>query len=277
MKDTKSLDKFYSSCSYNKFVDLTRPVADYLGIDTVVYTVVNSDGSLFQVSNYPELSEFYWDTNFYQANPFFKHPKCINSGTLILPEHIDDKFHSSQNALKRFYRSDCILAMFTKSEERATWVALSAKNHKVPLPYIFMNERALLEKYMKHLIKEWSQYKTEHERYAINILQLLGNAFYSPSATQKSALNPKAKLDFLKKIGEAPPVLATCFTKRELECLRYLAKGKTAPEIAKLLYLSSRTVESHIARIKDKLNCSRKSQIVEAALELHDLSLLLDT
>ncbi len=52
-------------------------------------------------------------------------------------------------------------------------------------------------------------------------------------------------------------------TERESQCLFVLSKGKTAKEIAIRLDLSPRTVEKHIENIKNKLDCYRRSQLIE--------------
>jgi two-component system response regulator NreC len=54
---------------------------------------------------------------------------------------------------------------------------------------------------------------------------------------------------------------------RELEVLRLIARGLTNREIAERLFLSVRTVESHRARLQRKLELSRRSELVEYALE----------
>lgn len=54
---------------------------------------------------------------------------------------------------------------------------------------------------------------------------------------------------------------------RELEVLRLIARGHTNREIAERLFLSVRTVESHRARLQRKLELTRRSELVEYALE----------
>lgn len=53
---------------------------------------------------------------------------------------------------------------------------------------------------------------------------------------------------------------------KEMECLFYLIRGKTMREIAHLLYLSPRTIEFHIEKIKEKLGCRCKSELIEKAI-----------
>jgi two-component system response regulator NreC len=54
---------------------------------------------------------------------------------------------------------------------------------------------------------------------------------------------------------------------RELEVLRLVALGHTNPEIAKLLYLSARTVETHRANLQRKLGVSGRPELVRYALQ----------
>jgi two-component system response regulator NreC len=56
-------------------------------------------------------------------------------------------------------------------------------------------------------------------------------------------------------------------TDRELEVLRLVALGYTNAEIAKQMYLSPRTVESHRANLQAKLRTTGRPQLVRYALE----------
>ena len=50
-------------------------------------------------------------------------------------------------------------------------------------------------------------------------------------------------------------------SQRERECLIQVLKGKTAKETGKSLHLSFRTVEDHIASLKEKLGCTHKREL----------------
>ena len=53
---------------------------------------------------------------------------------------------------------------------------------------------------------------------------------------------------------------------REREVLRLLALGHTNQEIAKLLYISVRTAETHRAHIMQKLRLTTRAELVRHAL-----------
>lgn len=53
----------------------------------------------------------------------------------------------------------------------------------------------------------------------------------------------------------------TYLTKKELECLHYLAMGKKSSEISTILSITPRTIKAHIKNIKSKLNCKNQFQL----------------
>jgi two-component system response regulator NreC len=73
-----------------------------------------------------------------------------------------------------------------------------------------------------------------------------------------------------KDTKHADPVAA--LSEREREVLRLLALGHTNPEIAALLFLSPRTIESHRASIQRKLGVRSRADLVRAAAEIVDPS-----
>lgn len=57
-------------------------------------------------------------------------------------------------------------------------------------------------------------------------------------------------------------------SERESICLYFLIRGRTAKEISQKMNVSPKTVESYIARVKVKLQCYSKSQLIDKAYEL---------
>jgi len=55
---------------------------------------------------------------------------------------------------------------------------------------------------------------------------------------------------------------------RQEECLFYLLRGKSAKEIATLLNISCRTVETYLVHIKDKFQCRTCSELIVKAMQL---------
>ncbi|TVR30205.1 MAG: DNA-binding response regulator [Balneolaceae bacterium] len=61
-------------------------------------------------------------------------------------------------------------------------------------------------------------------------------------------------------------------TKREREILKLIVEGYTSSEIAKILYISSRTVETHRSNLMNKLELKNTAALVRFALEEADIN-----
>lgn len=55
-------------------------------------------------------------------------------------------------------------------------------------------------------------------------------------------------------------------SQREKEVLQQLATGKTNKDIAKILYISKYTVDTHVKNIKEKLNLNKKGELIRFVL-----------
>lgn len=53
----------------------------------------------------------------------------------------------------------------------------------------------------------------------------------------------------------------TYLSKKEIECINWMIKGKSSYEMALILNISRRTVEAHMNNIKKKLNCYKQFQV----------------
>jgi DNA-binding NarL/FixJ family response regulator len=73
------------------------------------------------------------------------------------------------------------------------------------------------------------------------------------------------------QLSTARPIDAVGLTEREVEVLRLMALGRTNPEIADTLYISERTVKTHIGHVFAKLGVRDR---VGAVLRAHELGVV---
>lgn len=64
-----------------------------------------------------------------------------------------------------------------------------------------------------------------------------------------------------KARGETKILDEIYLTKREIECVNWLIKGKSAREIGMILEISEKTVFKHMENLKMKLNCYKQFQL----------------
>lgn len=82
---------------------------------------------------------------------------------------------------------------------------------------------------------------------------------YSNTHTESKKQNVSKHHSKRFYIGE--PSEEHYITYRELQCFKWLVKGKTADEIAMILDISKRTVDVHCNNIKRKLDCVKLTQV----------------
>ena len=87
----------------------------------------------------------------------------------------------------------------------------------------------------------------------------------------RSYLSPLIAKDIISVMLEArsePPAEAGNLTARQREVLQLLAEGRTMKEIANILHISPRTVESHKYEIMKVLGAGNNAELVQHAIRL---------
>lgn len=70
----------------------------------------------------------------------------------------------------------------------------------------------------------------------------------------------------VKKFYLTNGAYTTALSRREVECLIYLSTGKSSGVAARLMGIGTRTVESYLVNIKEKINCFSKNQVIDTFL-----------
>jgi DNA-binding CsgD family transcriptional regulator len=85
----------------------------------------------------------------------------------------------------------------------------------------------------------------------------------SPSAAPSSPVKYETHYERRSiKYTLSEPLTSIYFTQREAECVIQLLQGKTMNQAGTALKLSPRTVEYYLGKIKRKLNCRKKREII---------------
>lgn len=105
--------------------------------------------------------------------------------------------------------------------------------------------------------------KSHHESDLIDAIRTVhkGDAYLYPNAT-KLLLE-----DYMEKSAKSDENSVLTLTGREQEILAHLAKGYTNRDIAEQLFVSIKTIESHRAKIMEKLKLKTRSDLVEYAFK----------
>ena len=73
--------------------------------------------------------------------------------------------------------------------------------------------------------------------------------------------------DYARRARGEQPALRPLIGSREQEVLRLIAQGCTDKEIAATVFISPRTVQNHLTRIREKTGLRRRAELTRWAME----------
>lgn len=88
-----------------------------------------------------------------------------------------------------------------------------------------------------------------------------GSTYFSPQVRERLVIDGNSV-----RLGAAPQLRSDALSAREREVLRHVATGLSKRDIAKLLHLSPRTVERHVANIMQKLGLHDRVALARFAI-----------
>ena len=143
---------------------------------------------------------------------------------------------------------------------------IRAEFPKLPILVLSMHDESLYA--MRALRAGADGYVMKHEAMA-NVVHAIHEVFNGrPYLSPAMAAQVITKFAHRDAEGETDPVER--LSDRELEILELIGKGKEVRQIAKLLHLSPKTVETHRAHIKDKLDLKNAREVARFAVQWLD-------
>lgn len=140
---------------------------------------------------------------------------------------------------------------------------IRAEFSKLPILVLSMHDESL---YALRALRAGAEgYVMKHEAMA-NVIQAIrevfnGRPYLSP------AMAAQVITKFAHRGSEDETDAVERLSDRELEILELIGKGKDVREIARLLHLSPKTVETHRSHIKDKLDLKNSREVARFALQ----------
>ena len=143
---------------------------------------------------------------------------------------------------------------------------IRAEFPKLPILVLSMHDESL---YALRALRAGAEgYVMKHEAMA-NVIQAIREVFNGrPYLSPAMAAQVITKFAHRNAEGAADPVER--LSDRELEILQLIGKGDDVHQIAKLLHLSPKTVETHRAHIKEKLQLKNAREVARFAVQWVD-------
>lgn len=253
----------YSALKFNEetaplIEEICEPLFKYFGFTNFGYVKIDTFGRMLRVSTGLEWTRYYFDKQYYNDIDFYFFDDISINGSAC-------KIHTNQPKsgvyvelfdhniwnIYTIYEKDINyrhVYFFATSQDNTNIIDLYINKKFVLDTFItYFKERAaplLAMTTSEHLIKTQLQIRqVKMQENASNIQHFLN--------------------DIEQYIGKKSEAL----TIREKECAKLLMEGFTSKEASKILHVSHRTVEFHIDKIKQKLKCHNKAQLIKTLIE----------
>jgi DNA-binding NarL/FixJ family response regulator len=140
---------------------------------------------------------------------------------------------------------------------------IRAEFRKLPVLTLSMHDESL---YAVRALRAGAQGYVMKQEALENVISAIrevfaGRPYLSP------AMSASVITKFTNGPGDASASVVDQLSDRELEILELIGKGRDVREIAKLLHLSPKTVETHRAHIKEKLNLADARKVARFAVQ----------
>jgi DNA-binding CsgD family transcriptional regulator len=230
------------------------------------YRLMNNGYISFLDSN-PTWCEYFASQKFYLEDPFVRHPKFVQEGVYITKDQEDEEsFGRILTSGRDKFSFQVNLRLLNKIPGGIEEFGFSFKHFQTSMIF---NTLPLIRLFTKKFHNNNQTLDQKLREYQIDLASLIGPNFYLPHSHFDSQ-NSKNRI-FLEKMG----VRSTELTLTEKEVIQNLLNGYSAGKTASKMFRSKRTVEHHIERIKEKLSCSSKAELIQTSRELEQLGYLM--
>ncbi len=227
--------------------ELAAPLND-LKISYFTFTRIEKSGGRIYLSNTPETLQMYFQGEYYRVGNVEGDPSKYKS-QVVMWDTLPNQY--IYNEIPRAHNIDHGLFLIDPHEGYCDFYGLATQKG---------NDR-IINTYLSHMEELKNFAKSFPERAEKLIRTADENKIILP-------FNPHVNDDDFNQSHWSYESQRVALSQRQFEIAGLLLKGNTVKEIAKVLQLSPRTVESYINNLKDKLNCSNKTALIMALVNI---------
>jgi DNA-binding CsgD family transcriptional regulator len=235
-----------------------------LGINHFYYHRITHTGHFANVALYRDWIDYYFFENLHLLTPCLRDPKCLEGGLGLLQALQDPGMEKVLLAGKEKYNCNLGLHIIHKTEEGVDGFGFGLPSSDVFRHIALFNHLPLLRHFISCFKKEFKQLSSAFTEEQCDLASLIGPTFYQPA--NKSL--DRSRTNFLRSMGVSMEVP---LKSRDIEVIEGLHKGYSASKMADELHLSKRTIEHRLERLKEKLDCSSKAELIQKTKTLESL------
>lgn len=257
---SSDLKKLLTITAFSEVSQISAPLFNNFDITTFIYSKIFNDGTYWTLSNRGDWVEYFYQNQYQNPdtqNQITRSGYYIDLSALSIPE-LQIKIAREKFQADHWFN---IVKTYDSYYEVFGFAAPSEYRH-------------VLNSYINYvdLFEHFILYFKDRAHQLIKVAD--NNAIYplATHSTSSSSKQTNIREKFISETQINRYYLDTkhgsqYLTKREYECLSYIAKGKTFKEAGYCLGLTERTVGYYINNIKSRLGCQNKSQLITLFLK----------
>lgn len=233
-----------------------------LGITYFLYIKRFADGSQIEMTNIGDFTGCYYKNRYYLLDPFGNTKKLFDNGVFLWNTLDCQPIHQ---AIKEDFGVDHGLVTVYKHSDSNEFFHFGTCSGACEFSDLYLNHFELFTRFIFYFKDKTKKLRKQLEENRIILPDKSG---------LDNVINSGTGLFDRDTFVSLTPI-DTCYinddvylTKREIECLKLHLTGKTAIEIARVLFISTRTVEVHLENIKRKLACNKQVQLSYKCVKL---------
>lgn len=271
MVESKEMVRNLSIKNSDRLKKICEPLSRYFGVTHFAISRTMSDGHFFSIGSNLDFQDHYYTENLYKHSPLHRNAKFIQSGFYSYNHIKDAEFQKSRHQMLDKTHIEFVGGIAISHDNGVSRFVYGTREDigSEKVIGLLQNNLPAVRKFNEYFVNETRDILNDALQHSIYLPFEMGEKYDLPPNTPLiQGIPATERFKFLEELG----IISNngSLTKREMECLFYLSKGLTCPQLAQKLCLSRRTVENNIEIIKQKLGCGAKSDLIEIAQLLHN-------
>lgn len=241
------LKKNTALTSADEVRQIAEPFLQQYNLNYFRYARLYNDNYRFSLCNHADWIEHYYQQEYFNLGKCDRHPSCYQSCYLLWDgwdRNCQSYLRVGKDAEDHFNLAHG-LTIIDKQAEWCDIIEFTTTRENYRINNFYLNNIDLFENFVAF-------FKEKAEKL---INQAINDRFL---------VNYAADINIFEEYPDTLPykiLRQTKITRRELECLGWIAQGKTMEETAGILNISPRTIKAHITSTKEKLGCTNLFQL----------------
>ena len=264
--------KNYRNILSEDIQDICQPLQK-AGISFFHYLKKFNDNSRIHLTNKPEWVEYYYQQRFYMIGSLEGKNELYKSSTYFM--WVTAKNQVIFKDVRDNYNIDHGITFIKKNEDSIELFHFGVDKKHSELINFYLSNLNFLDRFIVYFKDRASKLIAKAEKQPImppaynkqvdrdDLLLFRGRKFEETLDFKNEFIRSTRPKKVIFHVGKKEIILSM----REVDCLFGVLEGKTAQEIGKKLFISKRTIETHLDNIRHKLNCQDRSELFKIILD----------